>query len=151
MATEFKILRGNKSTLIDENNVVLIPDSKLVNGYWYLTNDTAEVFVCLPDETGELTLKKINECDVNTDFPDMESFEERLTALEADRTHVYGYRKNFPTIGERDHVYIAEDEHRTYIFANNDYIHIADKFDAEDTDNDPETPDVRVIFGGNAN
>lgn len=149
MATEFKILRGNKGTLIDENGVALIPEEKLVNGYWYLTNDTAEVFVCLEID-GHKVLKKINECDVNNDFPDMESFEDRLTALEAERTHVYGYRKDFPITGERDHMYIAEDEHRTYMFANERYIHIADNFDSEDHDDNPETPEVRIIYGGSA-
>lgn len=150
MASDFKILRGNKGTLITDDGLVLIPESKLVNGYWYLTNDTAEVFVCLPGEDGTLTLKKINECNADIDFPDMESFEERLTALEADRTHVYGYRKDFPSVGERDHIYIAEDEHRTYVYAETRYIHIADKFDSEDHDNDDNTPEVRIIFGGSA-
>lgn len=98
MATEFKILRGNKNTLIDDNGIILIPEEKLVNGYWYLTNDTAEVFVCL-EADGHKTLKKINECDINNDFPDLESFEERLSDLEADHTHTYGYRKDFPTVG----------------------------------------------------
>lgn len=59
MATEFQILRGKKSTLIDENGVALIPQDKLVDGFWYLTEDTAEVFVCL-DVEGSLKLKKIN-------------------------------------------------------------------------------------------
>lgn len=148
MATEFKILRGSKATLIDNDGVVLIPENKLVNGYWYLTNDTAEVFVCLEID-GHLTLKKINECDIDNDF-NFDSFETRLQALEAERTHVYGYRKDFPTVGERDHMYIAEDEHRTYMFADGRYIHIADKFDSEDHDHDPETPEVRVIYGGSA-
>lgn len=147
MATEFKILRGNKSTLIDENGICLIQD-KLVNGYWYLTNDTAEVYVCL-EVDGHLRLRKINECNIDTDL-DLESFEDRLEKLEAERTHVFGYRKLFPKTGERDHLYIAEDEHRTYIYADNRYIHIADKFDTEDDDNNPETPEVRIIYGGSA-
>ena len=54
MAGEFKILRGNKSSLIGEDGVALIPEEKLVNGYWYLTNDTAEVCVCL-EVAGHLT------------------------------------------------------------------------------------------------
>jgi hypothetical protein len=149
MATEFKILRGNKSTLIGENGAVLIADSKLVDGYWYLTNDTAEVFVCLTVD-GVKTLKKINECDVVNDFPSMESFEERLGALEADRTHTYGYRKDFPSQGEVNHIYIAEDQKRTYVFTNDDYLPIADRFDTTDHDNDSETPEIRIIFGGSA-
>ena len=149
MATEFKILRGYKDNLVDEHGNSKLPADKLVNGYWYLTNDTAEVYVAL-EVDGELKLKKINECDVNNDFSSLESFEERLIALEADRTHVYGYRKDFPAVGQRDHMYIAEDEQRTYMFANNRYIHIADKFDSDDTDGDPSTPEVRIIYGGSA-
>lgn len=149
MATEFKILRGNKNTLIDENGVALIPEEKLVNGYWYLTNDTAEVFVCLVIG-GHKVLKKINECDINNDFPDMESFEDRLTALEADHTiTTYGYRKLFPPVGEVNHIYVAKDEGRTYVYSGGLYVHIADQFMDEDTDEDG-IPDVRIIHGGSA-
>ena len=149
MALDFNILRGNKANLIDDQGNILLPQDKLVNGYWYLTNDTAEVYVCLEID-GKLQLKKINECNISADFSELESFEDRLEALEADRTHIYGYRKGFPTEGIRDHMYIAEDEHRTYIYADNRYIHIADSFDTEDSDNNPDTPEVRIIFGGTA-
>lgn len=151
MATEFKILRGKKSTLITEDGTVLIPSDKLINGYWYLTNDTAEVFVCLPDELGNLTLRKINECNADIDFPDMESFEDRISALEADHTiTTYGYRKLFPVVGEVNHIYVAEDEGRTYVYSGGRYVHIADQFMDEDTDGD-NIPDVRIIHGGSAN
>jgi hypothetical protein len=149
MATEFKILRGNKNTLIDDNGNVLIPENKLVNGYWYLTNDTAEVYVCL-EVNGHLTLKKINECDVQNDFPNMESFEDRLEKLEADHTHTYGYRKDFPSAGQVNHLYLAEDQKRTYVFTNGAYLPIADRFETTDYDNNSETTEVRIIFGGSA-
>ena len=149
MATEFKILRGNKENLVDEQGNSRLPESKLVNGYWYLTNDTAEVYVCLEIE-GKLQLKKINECDIDSDLPDLESFEDRLTALEADHTiTTYGYRKLFPEVGEVNHIYVAEDEGRTYVYSGGRYIHIADQFIHEDTDGD-NIPDVRVIYGGSA-
>lgn len=148
MAGEFKILRGNKSSLIGEDGVALIPEEKLVNGYWYLTNDTAEVFVCL-EVAGHLRLKKINECSGN-ELPDFESFETRLEALEADRTHNYGYRKDFPAVGEVNHLYIAADQKRTYVYTNGSYLPIADQFDMEDHDGDPETAEVRIIYGGSA-
>lgn len=149
MATEFKILRGYKDNLVDEYGNSKLPPKKLINGYWYLTNDTAEVYVALEID-GVLQLKKINDCDINSDFSALESFESRLEALEADRTHVYGYRKDFPVNGQRDHLYIAADEHRTYVFVYDQYIPIADKFESEDHDNDPSTPEVRVIYGGSA-
>ena len=151
MALDFKILRGNKSTLIDENGVALIPEEKLVNGYWYLTNDTAEVYVCL-DINGHLVLKKINDCDDTSDWDEVriQDIEDRLTGLEADHTHTYGYRKDFPVAGELNHVYVAEDQKRTYIFTSNGYLPIADKFDTVDHDNNQETPEVRIIYGGSA-
>ena len=148
MATEFKILRGKENTLIDENGVALIPEEKLVNGYWYLTNDTAEVFVCLEID-GHRKLKKINECSEN-ELPDFESFETRIEALEADRTHNYGYRKDFPDVGETNHLYIAADQKRTYVYTNGSYLPIADQFDMEDHDNNSETPEVIIIYGGSA-
>ena len=148
MAADFKILRGNKNSLIDENGVALISPEKLVNGYWYLTNDTAEVFVCL-DINGKLELKKINDCSEN-ELPDFESFETRLEALEADRTHSYGYRKDFPDVGELNHLYIASDQKRTYVYTNGSYLPIADQFDMEDHDGDPQTAEVRIIYGGSA-
>lgn len=147
MATDFIIKKGHSSRL------GLIAQSDLVENGWYLTTDTAEVYVALRsipgDSSSDLVLRKLNECDIDNDL-NLDSFETRLQALEAERTHVYGYRKDFPTVGERDHMYIAEDEHRTYMFADGRYIHIADKFDSEDHDHDPETPEVRVIYGGSA-
>lgn len=145
MAQDFIIKKGHSSRLFT------LTQEQLIENGWYLTLDTAEVYVALRQNSGLLELKKINECNINTDFEGLESFEERLTALEADRTHVYGYRKDFPAEGNRDHIYVAEDEHRTYIYTNDGYIHIADKFESEDHDNNPETPEVRIIYGGSAN
>ena len=144
MAQDFIIKKGHSSRLFT------LTQEQLIENGWYLTLDTAEVYVALRQNSGLLELKKINECNTNTDFEGLESFEERLTALEADRTHVYGYRKGFPAVGEHDHMYIAEDEHRTYMYVGDRYIHIADKFDTEDHDGDSETPEVRVIYGGSA-
>lgn len=147
MANEFIIKKGHSSRLAS------IPQSQLIENGWYLTTDTAEIYVALRSDSqnpsSELILKKLNECNIDIDF-DIESFETRLEALEKDRTHVFGYRVLFPAKGEKDHFYIAEDEHRTYVYADNRYIHIADKFDTEDDDNDPETLEVRIIFGGSA-
>ena len=150
MATEFIIKKGRSSVLFDDSGACRIAQEKLIENGWYLTTDTAEVYVALrSSEDNLLHLRKLNECDVDNDL-DLSSFEDRLEALEAERTHVYGYRKDFPITGERDHMYIAEDDHRTYIFADGRYIHIADNFDSEDHDSNPETPEVRVIYGGSA-
>ena len=148
MAIDFKILRGNKDNLVDEHGNSKLPSDKLVNGYWYLTNDTAEVYVCL-EVDGQLKLRKINECNIDTDL-DLDSFEDRLEKLEADHTHVYGYKKDFPTVGEVNHLYVAADQKKTYVFTMGNYLPIADQFDYTDHDNDPETPEVRIIYGGSA-
>lgn len=141
MVTEFKILRGSKATLIDNDGVVLIPENKLVNGYWYLTNDTAEVFVCLEID-GHLTLKKINECDIDNDF-NFDSFEDRLSALEnEEKLHTFGYRTGFPTEGTEGHLYVAVDEQKTYVFYNSQYSVIGEVND------EATSPDI--IFGGTA-
>ena len=140
MATEFKILRGNKSNLIDEHGKSRLPNEKLVNGYWYLTNDTAEVYVCL-EVDGELQLKKINDCDINNDFSELESFEARLLALEEEeKLHTYGYRTGFPSEGEDGHMYVAVDEQKTYVWFNNEYLVVG-----------ANCEEPQVIFGGSAN
>ena len=138
MATEFKILRGNSENLTVEN---LRAADKLVNGYWYLTNDTAEVYVCLEID-GELQLKKINECDIDNNFSEFETFENRLSALEAqEKLHTYGYRAGFPSEGIEGHMYVAADEQKTYVWFNNDYLAVG-------TGDSYEKPEV--IFGGTA-
>jgi hypothetical protein len=144
MANEFIIKKGHSSRLN------LIAQEDLIENGWYLTTDTAEVYVALRQANGLLALKKINDCDIDNDL-DLDSFESRLQALEAERTHVYGYRKDFPSEGERDHMYIAEDQKRTYIYCNNTYLPIADQFDYTDHDNNSNTPEVRIIYGGAAN
>lgn len=139
MAMDFNILRGNKDNLVDAQGNSKLPPEKLVNGYWYLTNDTAEVYVALEID-GVLQLKKINECDVNTDFPELESFDERLSALESqEKLHTFGYRSGFPASGEEGHMYVAVDEEKTYVWFNNDYVVVGVK-----------TEDPAIIFGGTA-
>lgn len=147
MANDFVIKKGHSSRL------GLIAQADLIENGWYLTTDTAEVYIALRsvagDSTSPLELRKLNDCDIDNDL-DLDSFESRLQALEAERTHVYGYRKDFPTEGQRDHMYVATDEKRTYVFANNQYLPVADQFDYTDHDNDPNTPSVRVLYGGSA-
>ena len=150
MATDFSIKKGRSTTLFDIDGNCRIPQEKLIENGWYLTTDTAEVYIALRQPDGILALKKINECNIDTDL-NLESFETRLEALEVDHTHVYGYRKDFPNIGEVNHLYIATDQKKTYVFTMGQYLPIADQFDYTDHDDDPETPDVRIIFGGSAN
>lgn len=107
MATEFKILRGNKANLFYSDGSIKLPKEKLINGYWYLTNDTAEVYVCLPSDPeivdSPLTLKKIND-----DDGDVESFdpEVKVVSTFTDLTP--------PAEGDTEEIYIVEDENATY-------------------------------------
>lgn len=143
MATEFKILRGNKDTLIDENGVVLIPESKLVNGYWYLTNDTAEVFVCLEID-GHKVLKKINECDTDSEWDELriEDIENRLTTLETQDSDVLTCAsfEAFPTIGQSNTLYVDTAMQKSYIWLNTEYVPVGGS----------EYLEPAIIFGGTA-
>ena len=143
MATEFKILRGNKNTLIDENGVVLIPESKLVNGYWYLTNDTAEVFVCLPGNDNHLTLKKINDCCSDWDEIRIENIENRLTALEEQESDVLTYASfdAFPETGRSNTLYVDTAKQKSYIWLDTTYVPVGGSSDYEEPS---------IIFGGTA-
>ena len=141
MALDFKILRGTKNTLIDENGVALIPEDKLVNGYWYLTNDTAEVFVCL-EVDGHLTLKKINECDTEWDEIRIEDIENRLTTLETQESDVLTYVsfEAFPTTGRANTLYVDTATQKSYIWLNAEYILVSGS----------EYVEPAIIFGGTA-
>jgi hypothetical protein len=46
-----------------------------------------------------------------------------LKALEEDSDVItYGYRKDFPSVGEVNKMYVAADEGKTYIWFNDDYL-----------------------------
>ena len=143
MAADFKILRGNKNTLIDENGVALIPESKLVNGYWYLTNDTAEVYVCLESD-GHLCLKKINDCDADSEWDEfrIEDIEDRLTSLEAHDSDVLTYTsfEAFPATGQPNTLYVDTALQKSYIWLNTEYVPVCGSEYVKPT----------IIFGGTA-
>ena len=153
MATDFIIKKGRSAVLFDENGACRISQEKLILNGWYLTTDTAEVYVCLEID-GVRQLKKINECNTDIDFPEIDSFEERLSALETahntDNVEQIGYRENFPQPGVINRIYVANDEGRTYMYTKNGYVHIADKFNTIDHDNNSNTPELTIIFGGTA-
>lgn len=138
----FEIKRGYKDRLMDENGS---PKINLEDGVWYLTLDTAEVFVAI-DLNGVLGLYKINEAPgLNLD-----EFNEKFDALEA-RVSVlenkgeplrFAERNQFPTIGESDKLYIAIDENQLYIFIDNEYVPIGGSSSGE--------IDIQVINGGDA-
>lgn len=144
MATEFIIKKGRSTALFDINGNCRIPQEKLIENGWYLTTDTAEVYVALRSaEDGLCYLRKLNDCDIDNEFADLESFDNRLTTLEQEeKVHTFGYRSGFPTEGIEGHIYVAVDEQKTYIFYNSQYSVIGEVNDGV------ASPDI--IFGGTA-
>ena len=63
MATQFQIKKGLSTQLFDAQGKCLL--RKKVEGCWYLTVDTAEVYVCVRsipgEESSDLVLKRVNE------------------------------------------------------------------------------------------
>lgn len=139
MANEFIIKKGRSTALFDDAGNCRIASDKLIENAWYLTTDTAEVYVAqhsvTEDTTSPLILKKLNECDTDIDFPELESFESRLDALESqNKLHTYGYKEGFPPIGEEGHMYVAVDLQKSYVWFNNEYIVVSgDVYEEPDT------------------
>ena len=134
---QFKIKRGYKRFLIDEENNPLIP---LEEGCWYLTLDTAEIYVAINQE-----LRKLNESEIDLDIFDERfgSIEERLTNLENKSEPLrFAERQQFPTVGEQDKLYIAIDENQLYIFIDYEYVAIGGSSSGD--------LDIKVINGGDA-
>lgn len=123
------------------------------NGIYYLFDPTVTTALKKPDVTKSENWHKISESvDVSSIEAVLADYEDRISALETeDRVHNYGYRRDFPEEGKQNHIYVAADLHRTYVFVGGQYIHIADSFEYTDDDNNPDTPEVRIIYGGNAN
>jgi hypothetical protein len=82
---DFKIRRGHSSVLFTAPNVIN-PRLLIEEGCWYLCTDTAELFLGVLTDAGELTLKRINEVRAevnNEDFQAaLESLENKVTGLE---------------------------------------------------------------------
>lgn len=65
MTTEFKIRRGPASDLFDDITVGALerrinPNLRIEVGCWYITSDTAELFLGIALQDGSKTLKRIN-------------------------------------------------------------------------------------------
>ena len=138
----FEIKRGYKDNLMDKNGS---PKIDLQDGCWYLTLDTAEVYVAI-NLNGVIDLYKINEAP----GLNLEEFDERFNALDARVTTLeekgdplrFAERAQFPTTGATDKLYIAIDENQLYIFMDNEYIPIGSASSGE--------IDIQLINGGSA-
>ena len=137
----FEIKRGYKNRLMNEDGS---PKIALQDGCWYLTLDTAEVFVAINLE-GVTKLYKINEApSINLDEFDerFNAIEDRLDALENKSNELlFADRDTFPPIGEPDKLYIAVDENQMYIYLDNEYIPVGGS---------GQSVDIHMIDGGSA-
>lgn len=122
------------------------------NGIYYLFDPAVTKALHKPDVANAANWHKISgTVDVSAIQATLDDHEARLQALEdEERVHTYGYRKDFPAEGLNGHFYVAVDAGRTYVFTNNTYLPIADRLDIIDHDNNAETPEVRILYGGSA-
>jgi hypothetical protein len=97
---EFQIKRGLKTNLFDENGVCILPPEQLIDGCWYLTTDTAELYVAMSDDSGNITLHSL--------LSDAETFGQSVE-------YVSTY-DNLPSIenGKIGVLYVVLDEDATY-------------------------------------
>jgi hypothetical protein len=105
------------------------------NGIYYLHDPLVTSAVKSPDVTQDSNWSKIS------NSVDLSPIEERLEALETEeKVHTYGYKSLFPSNSEakQNHLYVAANEGRTYVFFDNDY-HVVGSSE----------PDI--IYGGSAN
>ena len=135
---EFQIKRGYRKYLLDDNNNPLIP---IEDGCWYLTLDTAEVFVAINGQ-----LQPLNQAEINLDDYDQRfnAIESRLEALESKEDQaselIFAEYAQFPTVGEINKLYIALDEKSSYIWDGDSYVKISGE----------STSDIKLINGGSA-
>jgi hypothetical protein len=103
-----------------------------------------------PDVSNDANWLKIGETADISDFADrlstieddIDSIKDRLTALEESHdVETVAYRKNFPSKGKSNTLYVAVDEQKSYVWVDNDYLPVGGS--------DYEEP--TIIYGGSAN
>lgn len=116
--TDFQILKGKSTKLFTpEGNVAI----DLIEYCWYLTTDTAEIFVAIPEE-GTLSLKRLNEVDITIFESRLEDIEDRLSKLEQDKpVQTFAEREQFPSVGSEDILYVALDLEQTFVWSEGSY------------------------------
>ena len=137
--TQFNIKKGLSTNLFDESGKAKI---ELQEGCWYLTTDTAELYVALMIE-GILTLKKANDTISSFDklSEEVAELKEELQGKASIRTITT--RTHLPTTGQINIVYIIEDENRGCIWNGTNYVWTSpEQLDI------PDYRDIELISGG---
>lgn len=124
--TQFVIKRGKK-----ENLDKLVAQNLLVDGVWYVTNDTQQVYVCIGSALTELT---------SFDF---DAEVEAIANLGGTQVEEIASKFDLPNIGTLGHVYYCVDTGMRYKW-NGAY------YDCVAIPADKVVADVKVISGGNA-
>ncbi len=118
------------SVLSDRNGIYLLFDPNVTS----TRGDKS-----IPDVTNPEHWHKLVEIDDLTSK--LSAIDKRLTALEEDSDVLtYGYRKDFPEVGEVNKLYVAVDEGKTYIWFNESYLPVGG--------GDYEEP--TMIYGGDS-
>lgn len=127
MAEQFLIKKGQSVNLFDDNGN---PKIELIENCWYLTLDTAEVFVALKDpETLALKLNKIN--DFEND-PEVDSFDPKV--------YFYATFEDLPTAGvQTDCLYVVNSEDATYRWNGTKFVCVGRDY-----------KEITLICGGDA-
>ena len=116
MTLQFKIKKGLKANLPETGE----------KGCWYLTTDTHELFACLNEVEGDLTLHKVN---VDETFNPTEitnkvnTLETDVTTLKALGTKTYDSYASLPNVGSEEVIYIIKNENATYRWVNDGKPH----------------------------
>lgn len=120
------------------------------NGIYYLFDSTVTNTIGKPNVSNEANWHKLVDISELADFSArLSEIESTLTALESRVTELeegtddvitYGYRKDFPSAGELNKLYVAADEGKTYVWFNDSYLSVGG--------GDYEDP--AVVFGGTA-
>lgn len=113
------------NTLVAYNGMlvaVYLDSDSTRNGIYYLFDPTVTKPINKPTVTNEDNWHKLSDADGLVDK--LIALSDRITALEEEESDVitYGYRKDFPSVGEINKMYVAADEGKTYIWFNADYL-----------------------------
>ena len=108
------------------------------NGLYFLFDPAVTSALKKPEVAKEENWHKLADADL-TDR--LLAIDERLIALEEDSDVItYGYRKDFPSVGEVNKMYVAADEGKTYIWFNDDYLSVGGG----------EYEEPSIIYGGDS-